>query len=156
MGDTNVRRLAGPVTVGSRTYHPGDDLPPDVVAQIRNPKAWAVDAEEVAAAAAAVKKSGTASGARLATHVTVNGRTWSPDAELPDDVAAQIRNPKAWVGGKVPDLRAALPTGEAPPAPADPGPAETPPPDTDTDTDGENEADGARGTKPRKAGPRRP
>lgn len=100
------RRLAGPVTVGSRTYRPGDDLPPEVVEQIRNPKAWAVDDDEAAAEAAKPKVGGTASGHRLASYVTVRGRTYSPDEPLPDDVAAEIRNPKAWAGGKVPDLSA--------------------------------------------------
>ncbi len=150
MGDTTVRRLAGPVTVGGRTYRPDDDLTDDVIAQIRNPKAWAVDPEEAAAEAARPKVGGTASGARLATRVTVNGRTYTPDDELPDDVAVQIRNPKVWEGGKVPDLStpSAGQESKAPSPTEGVGAEATPGPDGDTDGDS--------GAKPRKAAPRRP
>jgi hypothetical protein len=135
---TPTRRLAGPVTVGARTYQPDDYLPPEVAAQIRNPKAWAVDEAEAKAEADRPKTGGTTSGARLSGHVTVGGKTWRPDEPLPDDVAAQIRNPKAWEGGKLPDQAdgSAEKTAEsdpgeedappAPPAPADFEPAPEP------------------------------
>jgi hypothetical protein len=102
------RMLARHVTVGSTTYGPGDNLPDDIAVQIRNPKAWLpVDEESVEDAPTPVGQRGTAGGARLATPVTVGGVTYHPDDPLPDDVAAQIRNPKAWVGGELPAVAAA-------------------------------------------------
>lgn len=33
---------------------------------------------------------------RLAAHVYVDGVAYSPDSDVPDEVAEQITNPKAW------------------------------------------------------------
>lgn len=102
MGDD--KKLGRYVTVGSDTYGPGDELPAGVADQIRNSKAWeprdTAAAEEQAAPTGVA--GGTASGARLATSVTVGGVTYHPDDPLSDEVAGQISNPKAWEGGKVP------------------------------------------------------
>lgn len=38
----------------------------------------------------------------LARPVTVAGRTYMPGDDIPDKVAAQIRNPKAWAQGSAP------------------------------------------------------
>jgi len=123
----NQRRLAGPVTVGNRTYQPGDELPDDVAKQISNPKAWAsADTAQEQAAAAAGKKAGHPSGARLKSMVTVAGRTYGPADTIPDDVAKQISNPKAWVDGKLPTLGAAE---AAPASPSSPDPAPEPDPE---------------------------
>jgi hypothetical protein len=36
--------------------------------------------------------------AKLNTHVNVDGTWYGPGSEVPDEVAAQITNPKAWDG----------------------------------------------------------
>ncbi len=154
MAQDKQRRLAGPVTVGSRTYRPGDDLPADVVEQIRNPKAWAVDEAEAAAEAERKKAGGTTSGHRLASYVTVGGRTYSPDDPLPDDVAAQIRNPKAWEGGKLPTLTDGAAGKDAETAPgADTETAATEPTAGDGEPVAEPAGDGEQ--KGRRSGSRR-
>ncbi len=103
---SNNRKLARHVTVDGVTYGPDDDVPADAMAKITNPKAWQpLDVEPAEAGDAKPSKAGTAGGARLATAVTVGSRTYLPTAPIPDDVAAQIRNPKAWEGGKVPTAR---------------------------------------------------
>lgn len=99
------RKLAASVHVAGVWYRPGDDVPEDVATQITNPKAWATAAGENDggdAAASAPTEAGTASGARLAGRVNVAGRWYGPYDPIPDDVAAQITNPKAWEGGKLP------------------------------------------------------
>ncbi len=141
---TPARRLAGPVTVGTKTYRPGDDLPPEVVEQIRNPKAWAVDPEVAAEEAAKPKVGGTAAGARLSGNVTVGGKTWRPDDPLPDDVAAQIRNPKAWEGGTLPDLSGGPASKDAETAPGDEQPATPAAAAPDAEPAGDGEAKGRR------------
>lgn len=42
--------------------------------------------------------------AQLAGRVFVGGAWYGPGDDVPADVAVEITNPKAWVGGKVPDL----------------------------------------------------
>ncbi len=92
------RKLATRVAVAGRWYGPGDDIPDDVAAQIRNPKAWASDMDTDAPQ----PEPGTSTGARLASRVQVDGRWYGPDDEVPDAVAARIKNPKAWAGGMPP------------------------------------------------------
>ena len=41
---------------------------------------------------------------KLAAYVFAGNRWFGPGDDVPADVAAEITNPKAWVGGKVPDL----------------------------------------------------
>lgn len=100
------KKLARHVTVGTKTYGPDDDVPADVMEQITNPKAWQPldddDRDDEETFSAARRKAGTSSGHRLATTVTVGTRSYGPDDHVPDDVAAQIRNPKAWEGGELP------------------------------------------------------
>lgn len=101
------KRLARHVTVAGVTYGPGDTVPDHIAQQIKNPKAWvpldAVTPEQQELADATARgQVGTASGHKLATTVTVGSKSYGPKDFLPDDVAAQIRNPKAWVDGRVP------------------------------------------------------
>lgn len=102
MGDK--RKLARHVTVAGVTYGPGDDVPADIAEQIRNPKAWLPLDDDTPGEddSDAGKDAGTAAGDRLATAVTVGGRTYGPNDHIPDEVAAQIRNPKAWAAGRLP------------------------------------------------------
>ena len=115
------KTLARHVTIAGATYGPGDDVPDHIAEKITNPKAWVpIDADEP------VEKpgnAGTSGGARLSGAVSVGGRTYGPDDHIPDEVAAQITNPKACKGGKVPAAtkpRAAAAAKPAQPAkPAD-------------------------------------
>lgn len=120
------KKLARYVTVGSVTYGPDDDVPAEVVEQIRNEKAWVSeeDAAEAEEKRAAKRKAGTKSGHRLATTVTVGGASYGPDDEISDEVAAQITNPKAWEGGKLSTAAKAETEGEG----ADEGPGAGPKP----------------------------
>lgn len=93
------RKLATRIAVAGRWYGPDDDIPDDVAAKITNPKAWAADR----GADTTVAEPGTSTGARLASRVQVDGRWYGPADEVPDEVAARIKNPKAWVGGMLPD-----------------------------------------------------
>ena len=86
------------VTVAGATYGPGDDVPADVAEKITNPKAWVPVDEDDTTNGDANPDAGTTSGHRLATTVTIGGRSYGPDDHIPDDVADQIRNPKAWEG----------------------------------------------------------
>lgn len=95
------KKLARHVTVAGKTYGPGDDVPAEIAEQIRNPKAWLPTDEDVVDPYEG-KTGGTTSGHKLAGTVTVAGKSYGPRDFVPDDVAAQIRNPKAWAGGKVP------------------------------------------------------
>jgi len=104
------RKLARHVTVAGKTYGPGDDVPAEIAEQIRNPKAW-IPTDEDAADPYEGKTGGTAAGHKLAGTVTVAGKSYGPRDFVPDEVAAQIRNPKAWAGGKVPP--ASKPAAEA-------------------------------------------
>lgn len=115
MSDTQ-KRLARNVTVGSTTYGPDDDVPADILAGITNPLAWVpIDAQPEAPPSG---PAGTKGGFRLATVVAIGGATYGPDDVIPDDVAAQITNPKAWAGGKLPSAKpAAEPVKAAKPAP---------------------------------------
>lgn len=106
------RKLARYVTVAGKTYGPGDDVPAEIAEQIRNPKAWVPTDEDVADPYEG-KTGGTASGHKLAGTVTVAGKSYGPRDFVPDEVAAQIRNPKAWADGKVPP--ASKPTAEPEP-----------------------------------------
>ncbi len=101
------RRLAATVEVDGQWYGPDSD-PADVAKiadKIRNPKAWAADGDTSNDEPAGVD--GTGGGHRLARPVDVGGVTYGPGDYVPDHVARQIRNPKAWEGGQVPDLAAA-------------------------------------------------
>ncbi len=99
MGD---RTLATRVAVGGRWYGPEDGpIPDEVAAKIRNPKVWASAGDAQTSKKAA--KAGAPTGARLARAVSVGGRWYGPDDEIPADVAAKIRNPKAWADGVMPD-----------------------------------------------------
>ncbi len=110
------KKLARNVTVGTKTYGPDDDVPAEILDQIKNPKAFIADSEPVEDPYAD-RDGGTDSGAKLAGPVTVGGRTYGPNDYVPDDVARQIKNPKAWKGGKVPTVAAkATTSGEQPPS----------------------------------------
>lgn len=100
------KTLARHVTIGGKTYGPGDDVPADMAEQITNPKAWVALDEAAAADENANREGGTESGQKLATTVTVGGKSYGPNDYVPDDVAQQITNPKAWEGGKVPSSAA--------------------------------------------------
>ncbi len=101
----NTRRLlARRVSVGGQWYGPGP-VPDDIAAKITNPKAWMADSEATDEVAEVFDRvSGTSSGAQLARRVNVDGRWYGPDSEVPDNVAAKIRNPKAWADGVLPSL----------------------------------------------------
>lgn len=101
----NTRRLlARRVSVGGKWYGPGP-VPEDIAAKITNPKAWMAEHEATEEVAEVFDRvPGTSSGARLARRVNVDGRWFGPGSEIPDDIAAKIRNPKAWVDGVMPDL----------------------------------------------------
>lgn len=100
------KKLARAVNVDGEWYQPGgDDLPPEVAEKITNPKAWMTDQDIQAAEVnedGTERKAGTASGAKLRATVYVAGRAYGPDDHVPDDVAAQIKNPKAWEGDQLP------------------------------------------------------
>jgi hypothetical protein len=98
---TDRKRLGRHVTIGGKTYGPKDDLPPEVAEQIRNPKAWIPDGE-APEEDDPNRPAGTASGHRLASTISVDGRTYGPKDPLPDHVARKILNPKAWAGGNAP------------------------------------------------------
>jgi hypothetical protein len=102
-----AQKLARFVTVGGKTYGPKDDVPDDVLAQIKNPKAFVPVGEAPETEDYSGKEGGTASGAKLAGPVTVGGKTYGTKDFIPDEVAAKIKNPKAWEGGKVPAATAA-------------------------------------------------
>lgn len=142
-----TRKLARHVTVGSVTYGPGDDVPADVAAKITNPKAWVSVDDEAPAEDTGGGRPGTTGGARLAGTVTVGSRAYGPQDFIPDDVAAQIRNPKAWEGGKVPG-------GAHTAAPAGPDPDPDPVPDGGDDPDGDEPSPkgprGGKGATPRR------
>jgi hypothetical protein len=109
------KKLTGAVHIAGKWYQAGDEVPDDVAAQITNPKLWASaggDDEGGAGTAAVPTEPGTTSGARLASRVSVAGRWYGPYDPIPDDVAAQITNPKAWEGGKLPSLQESVPSGE--------------------------------------------
>ncbi|MER7167038.1 hypothetical protein ABT336_13350 [Micromonospora sp. NPDC000207] len=96
-----ARRLATYVHVGGRRYGPDDDIPDEVAEKITNPNVWAVDGDEPPAGTRAGTPGGD-SGVRLAAYVHVGGRRYGPGDVVPDEVAAQITNPKAWEGGELP------------------------------------------------------
>lgn len=109
------RKLAGAVHIGGKWYQAGDEVPDDVAAQITNPKLWATaegGEEGDAGTAVARTEPGTASGARLTGRVNVAGRWYGPYDPIPDDVAAQITNPKVWEGGKLPTPQESAASGE--------------------------------------------
>ncbi|MFG3710890.1 hypothetical protein [Micromonospora sp. NPDC047730] len=95
------KRLATTVYVAGRAWGPADDVPAEVAELIKNPKAWASDDVEEPTEAKA-KRAGTSSGVRLASTVYVDGQAYGPNDRIPADVAARIRNPKAWEGGELP------------------------------------------------------
>lgn len=107
-----AKKLARYVTVAGVTYGPKDDVPDDVLAQIKNPKAFVPAGEEPQGPDYSDKDGGTTSGARLAGPVTVGGVTYGTKDYIPDEVAAQIKNPKAWEGGKLPTLAAKATDGD--------------------------------------------
>ncbi len=101
------KKLARHVTVAGVTYGPRDDVPADVLKQITNPKAFiAIDDEDADGDGEddgeSGREAGTKSGHKLATAVTIGGRTYGPKDPIPDDVAEKITNPKAWVDGVLP------------------------------------------------------
>lgn len=108
------KKLARNVTVGTKTYGPDDDVPAEVLDQIKNPKAYIADDAGPIEDPYADRDGGTESGAKLAGPVTVGGRTYGPNDFVPDDVARQIKNPKAWKDGKVPTFAATSDSGTGP------------------------------------------
>jgi hypothetical protein len=107
-----TQKLARFVTVGGKTYGPKDDVPADVLAQIKNPKAFVPQGEAPKGEDYSDKDGGTTGGARLAGPVTVGGKTYGPKDFIPDEVAARIKNPKAWEGGKAPTAKPAAADGD--------------------------------------------
>ncbi len=99
----NKRVLASAVYAAGQWWKAGSTPPDDVAEKITNPKAW-TDAPDESAKNETDTKAGTASGARLVRRVAVAGKWYGPDDEIPDDVARQIRNPKVWEGGELPEL----------------------------------------------------
>ena len=55
--------------------------------------------------------------ARLAGCVHLDGVAYSPDSDVPADVAARITNPKAWEGGVLPEAPAPVAKESALPPP---------------------------------------
>lgn len=100
------KQLAKPVYAGGQWWDAGAEPPQEVAETIRNPKAWAfgVEADDVEQASGPARHSGD--GPRLAGPVNVGGVWYGPDDEVPAEVAARIRNPKAWVDGVMPDTSA--------------------------------------------------
>lgn len=103
------RKLATSVNIDGTWYRAGDTLPEDVAAKVRNPKVFAP--EEGEEADQPRTEPGTPTGARLATRVQVGGKWYGPDDAVPDDVAAQITNPRAWEGGQTPSAAAPAEAG---------------------------------------------
>lgn len=99
-----ARSLITNVEVAGRWYGPEDDVPAHVAEQITNPKVWRQDddADAKRAREETAARAGTSSGARLARYVEVGGTTYGPDDPISDDVAAQITNPSAWEGRRLP------------------------------------------------------
>lgn len=149
------KKLARHVTVAGATYGPGDNVPADIAKQIRNPKAWIpLDEDSAQDEPDANRNAGTRSGRRLATAVTVGARTYGPNDFVPDDVAEQIKNPKAWEGGSAPAATAVETPdkGEAAAEPTTDG-AEAPVGGADAQAGG-TEAGGTEAPeKPRKSAP---
>ncbi len=103
----NTRRLARPVSVAGKWYTPEDDIPADIAAKIKNPKAWATDVTPDDGGNtddAERRPAGAPTGARLAMRVSVAGKWYTPEDDIPADIAAKIKNPKAWEGGVLPHL----------------------------------------------------
>jgi len=107
-----AQKLARYVTVGGKTYGPKDDVPADVLDQIKNPKAFVPAGETPEGEDYSGKEGGTASGVKLAGPVTVGGKTYGTQDFIPDEVAAKIKNPKAWEGGKAPAATSAAADGD--------------------------------------------
>lgn len=95
------QRLARHITVGGATYGPDDEVPPEVMEKITNPKAF-VPVDEDAEPVDFGREAGTASGHKLASTVHIDGYTFGPNDPVPDHIARKIKNPKAWEGGKLP------------------------------------------------------
>jgi hypothetical protein len=125
---TDKPRLARHVTVGTTTYGPNDDVPDHIREQITNPQAW-VPLDDTAQQQPAPRvQAGTTGGHRLASHVAVGATTYGPDDHIPDDVAAQITNPKAWQDGKLPNLTRQVQSPAPTPADGDDKARKTAPP----------------------------
>ncbi len=139
------RKLASAVHIDGKWYRAGDTLTEDVAAKVRNPKVFAADDDQ--ADGTTPTEPGTPTGARLAARVQVGGKWYGPDDAVPDDVAAQIRNPKAWADGKVPDGAAEVtaPTGTDAGDAGNVGDAPTDPSDPDAQNPGTGAAGGRRG-----------
>ena len=110
-----MRKLAKRVFVDGQWWGPGP-VPDEVAEKIRNPKVWASDDESAGGGEptdgdGAREKAGTRSGARLARTVHVDGRPYGPGDQIPDEVAARIRNPRAWEGGVLPPEATGAPGG---------------------------------------------
>jgi hypothetical protein len=160
MTSMGSRRLASYVEVDGVWYGPDDNVPDEVADKITNEGAWASD-EQVAVDEQheeQQRRSGTSTGARLASYVEVNGRMYGPNDPVPDHVAAQITNASAWAGGELPApaqaaLKERADTVKVPQPPALPGAGDTPVraqpggpvPDAEGDGDGEGEGEGDGG-----------
>lgn len=138
------KKLARRVTVAGTSYGPGP-VPADVAKKIKNPKAWMSTQEQDAADAAMPSDAGTTSGHRLVSTVNVEGRRYGPTDHIPADVAAKIRNPKAWEGGRLPGSSDVTSIDDDPDA--DTTPPE-PEPGAGADTAAESGADTAPETPP--------
>ncbi len=95
--------LARNVTVGGTTYGPNDDVPPEVMEKITNPKAF-IPVDEDTGPVDFGREAGTASGHKLVSTVHVDGYTFGPNDAIPDHIARKVTNPKAWQDGRLPDF----------------------------------------------------
>lgn len=95
------KQLVKPVYAGGQWWAAGAEPPQEVADTIRNPKAWSTG-EDAGAEQASGPARHTGDGPRLAGPVNIGGVWYGPDDEVPADVAARIRNPKAWADGVMP------------------------------------------------------
>lgn len=140
--EQDKRVLRTSVYAGGQWWKAGSTPPDDIAGKITNPKAWTTATDEEADQADKAANAGTSTGARLARRVTVGGAWYGPDDPIPDEVAAKVRNPKAWEGGELPTL----PTASASTATGDQGGAPT------ADRTGGDGGDNPTGTDPAPAG----
>jgi hypothetical protein len=96
------KQLKTAVEVDGRWYkagdRPGEEITDEDVEKIRNPKVW-----EYTDGTEPDRNPAKPVGAQLVKRVDVDGVWYGPGDEIPADVAAKIRNPKVWEGGKVPE-----------------------------------------------------
>jgi hypothetical protein len=98
------RVLARAVWVDGVKWAAGSTPPPHIAAKITNPRAWTTPDAVALQADQPARATGASDGTRLARAVWVEGRKYLPGDVVPDEVASKITNPKAWEGGRLPNL----------------------------------------------------